>query len=119
MLGFVYGRLRNALLPEQLFRVGQSFRSVAMGKFYPDEAGLPVELAKTVPFRRNTLFAFVNSRAAHGATLPPDASLHERYAYQFYVKPRDGDLKKLLLEMPPERRSNWNAFLDGSAKAID
>ena len=103
----------------QLFRVGKSFKSVAMGKFYPDEQGLPVELAKTVPFRPNTLFAFVNSKAAHGASLPPDASLRERYAYQFYVKPRDGDLKKLLLELPPERRTNWAAFLEGSSKAID
>ena len=103
----------------QLFRVGQSFKSVAMGKFYPEDEGLPVEVAKTVPFRPNTLLAFVNSRAAHGATLPPGASLRERYAYQFYVKPRDGDLKKLLLEYPVERRANWAAFLEGSSKAID
>ena len=103
----------------QLFRVGQSFKSVAMGKFYPEDEGLPVELAKTVPYRSNTLLAFVNSKAAHGATLPPDAPLRERYAYQFYVKPRDGDLKKLLLELPPETRTNWAAFVDGSANSID
>jgi hypothetical protein len=103
----------------QLFRVGQSFRSVAMGKFYPEDEGLPVEVAKTVPYRANTLFAFVNSKAAHGASLPPDAALRERYAYQFYVKPRDGDLKKLLLELPPESRSNWAAFIDGKSKTLD
>ena len=73
---------------------------------------MPVELARTVPFRPNTLFAFVNSKAAHGASLPPDAPLHERYAYQFYVKPRDGDLKKLLLELSPDARRNWAQFLD-------
>jgi hypothetical protein len=73
----------------QLFRVGKSFTSTAMGKFYPDEHGLPVEVVKTVPFRPNTLFAFVNSKAAHGATLPPDA------------------------------RRNWAAFLEGTPKSID
>ena len=59
----------------QLFRVGKPFTSSTMGKFYPEDEGLPVELARTVPFRANTLFAFVNSKAAHGATLPADAPL--------------------------------------------
>lgn len=103
----------------QLFRVGKPFTSSTMGKFYPEDEGLPVELARTVPFRPNTLLAFVNSKAAHGATLPVDASLRERYAYQFYVKPRDGDLKKLLLELPPESRTNWARFLDEKVKALD
>ena len=101
----------------QLFRVGKRFTSSTMGKFYPEDEGLPVELARTVPFRPNTLFAFVNSKAAHGATLPPDAPLLERYAYQFYVKPLDGDLKKLLLELPSERRANWARLLDKSKDA--
>ena len=103
----------------QLFRVGKPFTSGTIGKFYPEDEGLPLELARTVPFRPNTLFAFVNSKAAHGATLPPDASLRERYAYQFYVKPRDGDLKKLLLELPPESRTNWARFLDEKVTALD
>ena len=96
----------------QLFRVKQAFTSSTMGKFFPEDKGLPVEIALTVPFRPNTLFAFVNSKAAHGASLPPDAPLLERYAYQFYVKPRDGDLKKLLLELPVDARRNWAQFLD-------
>jgi hypothetical protein len=103
----------------QLFRVGKPFTSSTTGKFYPEDEGLPVELARTVPFRANTLLAFVNSKAAHGATLPADAPLRERYAYQFYVKPRDGDLKKLLLELPPESRTNWARFLDEKVKALD
>jgi hypothetical protein len=102
----------------QLFRVGTSFRSSAMGKFYPEDEGLPVELACTVPFRPNTLFAFVNSKAAHGATLPADAPLRERYAYQFYVKPRDGDLKKLLLELPAQARTQWAVFLGDTSGSI-
>jgi hypothetical protein len=96
----------------QLFRVKTPFTSSTMGKFFPEDEGLPVEIARTVPFRPNTLFAFVNSKAAHGASLPPDAPLRERYAYQFYVKPRDGDLKKLLLELPPAARQKWAGFLD-------
>ena len=96
----------------QLFRVKTPFTSSTMGKFFPEDEGLPVEIARTVPFRPNTLFAFVNSKAAHGASLPPDAPLLERYAYQFYVKPRDGDLKKLLRELPPDARRNWAGFLD-------
>jgi hypothetical protein len=99
----------------QLFRVGRPFTSSTMGKFYPEDEGLPLELARTVPFRSNVLFAFVNSKAAHGATLPLDAPLRERYAYQFYVKPRDGDLKKLLLELPPGSRTNWARFLDDAS----
>ena len=96
----------------QLFRVGKPFTSTTMKTFFPEDEGLPVQLVRTVPFRPNTLFAFVNSKAAHGATLPADAPLRERYAYQFYVKPRDGDLKKLLRELPPESRQNWAGFLE-------
>jgi hypothetical protein len=86
--------------------------SSTMGTFFPEDEGLPVQLVRTVPFRPNTLLAFVNSKAAHGATLPADAPLRERYAYQFYVKPRDGDLKKLLRELPPESRQQWAGFLE-------
>jgi hypothetical protein len=95
-----------------LFRVKKPFTSSTMGKFYPEDEGLPLEVARTVAFRPNTLFAFINSKAAHGATLPPDAPLRERYAYQFYVKPADGDLKKLLRELPVDARKDWAAFLD-------
>ena len=41
------------------------------------------------------------------ATLPKDASLLERYAYQFYVKPLDADLKGLLRELPAADRAQW------------
>ena len=54
----------------------------------------------------------MSTSRAHGASLPLDAPLHERYAYQFYVKPRDGDVKKLLLELPADTRRNWAGFLD-------
>ncbi len=53
------------------------------------------------------MLAFVNSGAAHGATLPREAPLKERYAYQFYIKPDDGALKRLLAGLPEEARAPW------------
>lgn len=94
----------------QLFRVDRPFVASGMKTFFPEEAGLTCELARTVPFRPNTLLAFVNSRAAHGATLPPGAPLEERYAYQFYLKPDDGTLKKMLQDLPEDARAVWEGF---------
>jgi hypothetical protein len=93
----------------QLFRVDRPFVAPVMKTFFPEDAGLNCELAGTVPFRPNTLLAFVNSRAAHGATLPPGAPLQERYSYQFYIKPDEGKLKKLLRGLPEELQATWEA----------
>src|SRR5688572_22730080 len=42
------------------------------------------ELVKAIPFRPNTLLAFLNSTGAHGASIPADAPASlERYVYQF------------------------------------
>lgn len=95
----------------QLFAVDRPFVQSEMKTFFPEQHGLRCTLARTVPYRANTLFAFVNSAAAHGATLPLDASLKERYAYQFYVKPDDGELKRLLRGLPEAARTDWAAFL--------
>jgi hypothetical protein len=95
----------------QLFRVNRPFVASGMKTFFPEAAGLTCEVADTIPYRPNTMLAFVNSKAAHGATLPPGAPLEERYAYQFYVKPVDGELKKLLRDLPEEERSAWNEIL--------
>lgn len=113
MTGLVYLARRgdSEAFGTQLFRVSAPFVASGMKTFFPEEAGLTCELARTVPFRPNTLFAFVNARAAHGATLPSDAPLHERYAYQFYVKPDDGLLKKLLRDLPDEARASWGELL--------
>lgn len=94
----------------QLFRVSRPFVAPVMKTFFPEDAGLTCELVGTVPFRPNTLLAFVNSRAAHGATLPPDAPLQERYSFQFYIKPDDGRLKKLLAALPEEVRAAWDGL---------
>lgn len=94
----------------QLFKVNRPFVASGMKTFFPEEAGLTCELARDVPFRPNTLLAFVNSRAAHGASLPPGAALDERYAFQFYLKPDDGTLKKLLKDLPADARASWEGF---------
>jgi hypothetical protein len=94
----------------QFFRVDRSFVANGMKTYFPEEDGLACELARTVPYRANSMVAFVNSRAAHGATLPADAPLLERYAYQFYVKPDDGQLKKLLRDLPEADRAAWDAL---------
>ncbi len=96
----------------QLFEVDRPFVQSEMKTFFPEQHGLHCTVARTVPFRANTLFAFVNSAAAHGATLPADAPLKERHAYQFYVKPDDGELKRLLRALPDAERAAWAGFLD-------
>ena len=96
----------------QLFAVDRPFVQSEMKTFFPEQHGLRCAVARTVPYRANTLFAFINSTAAHGATLPVDAPLKERYAYQFYVKPDDGELKRLLRGLPDEARAAWAGFLN-------
>jgi hypothetical protein len=95
----------------QLFTVDRPFVTTGMKTFFPENAGMRCELARTVPYRANSLLAFVNSRAAHGAELPPDAPLLERYAFQFYVKPDDGSLKTLLAQLPEADRAAWEGLL--------
>ena len=95
----------------QLFRVNGSFTASGMKTSFPEEAGFECELARTVPFRANSLLAFVNSSAAHGATLPPDAGLAQQYTFQFYIKPDDGKLKTLLRDLPDDVRATWKGLI--------
>jgi hypothetical protein len=95
----------------QFFAVDRPFVASGMSTFFPDSIGARCTLARTVPYRANSMLVFVNSRAAHGAELPLDASLRERYAYQFYVKPNDNELKKLLRSLPAEARASWEQIL--------
>ena len=95
----------------QLFAVDRPFVQSGMATFFPESVGATCTLARTVPYRPNSMLAFVNSRAAHGAILPEGARLDERYTYQFYVKPADGDLKKLLRELPAAAQEPWREFL--------
>ena len=45
--------------------------------------------------------------ASHGATFPADAAQRERYAYQFYIGPREDDLVALMREMASDARAMW------------
>jgi hypothetical protein len=95
----------------QLYAIDRPVVPDSMATFFPEQAGVACTLARTVPYRRNSLFVFVNSRAAHGAVLPPGAATAERYTFQFYVKPDDGQLKKLLKTLPPASLAGWEEFL--------
>jgi hypothetical protein len=54
------------------------------------------------------MLAFLNSRGAHGATIPDDAPGDlERYSYQFYVAPEQQSLHNLLRDLPKSRRTMW------------
>lgn len=54
------------------------------GIFKADTANLDYSLARTIPFRPNTLLAFLTPLGLHGATFP-DHAVFERYSYQFLV----------------------------------
>ena len=58
-----------------------------IGIFYPERAGIRCELAKTVPYEKNSALVFFTPRAVHGAKLPAKVvpAEFERLAYQFLV----------------------------------
>jgi hypothetical protein len=68
------------------------------------------ELAASVPFRANTLLAFLNSRGAHGASIPSDATpaTLERYVYQFRLGPDADTISHLLALMSAEEAARWS-----------
>ncbi len=75
--------------------------------FCPEDVGHACTLAKTVPFRANSMLVFLNQRGAHSANIPKDAPPVERYTYQFYVAPDTDALTALLKTLPPERKVMW------------
>jgi hypothetical protein len=91
----------------QLFRVIGDREANYKQTYYPEADGQHCELAAVVPFRPNRMLAFMNSRGAHGATIPADAGEVERYTYQFYVAPENEALGALIRELPRERRTMW------------
>lgn len=97
----------NEAYGTQLYRVVEDQEAPSGKPFYVDEARC--RLVKSVPFRPNTLLAFLNSSGAHGASIPADAQppTLERYVYQFRLGPDRETLSKLLSLMPPERRHLW------------
>jgi hypothetical protein len=91
----------------QLYRVRDDEEAPTDKPYYVDESRC--ELVKAVPFRANTMFAFLNSRGAHGASIPADAQPPdlERYVYQFRLGPSAASMQQLFTAMPSERQLNW------------
>jgi hypothetical protein len=97
----------------QIFRVQGDSDATYKETYYPEQDGRPCELVKVVPFRPNTMLVFLNSRGAHGATIPSDAPANlERYAYQFYVAPENVALGRLIRSLPADRRILWQDKAD-------
>lgn len=67
------------------------------------------ELVTSVPFRANSMLAFLNSTGAHGASIPADArpANLERYVYQVRLGPGSAGIERLISLMPPEQRAQW------------
>ena len=70
-------------------------------------------LAVDVPFRRNTALVLLNSRGAHGASIPDDAEPVDlqRYIYQFRIGPTKAAIEALVRMLPPDRRATWEGKL--------
>jgi hypothetical protein len=94
----------------QLFRVPDEQEPNCKQTYYPEANGQTCTLEATVPFKPNSMLAFVNSRGAHGATIPHDAPADlERYSYQFYVAPEPEALSTLVKQLPKSRRAMWQS----------
>ena len=94
----------------QIFRVIGDEEADFKQTYYPEERGATCELVKVVPFRPNTMLVMLNSRGAHGATIPADAPADlERYAYQFYIAPRNDELAALIKSLPKPQRRMWQS----------
>ena len=94
----------------QIFRVVDDEDAGYKQTYYPEEEGRTCELVKVVPFRRNAMLVSLNSRGAHGATIPPDAPADlERYTYQFYVAPQREALSALVKSLPAAQRAKWRS----------
>jgi len=92
----------------EIFSVANDSDADYKQTYYPEQAGNTCTLVKVVPFRPNSMLVFLNSRGAHGATIPADApeSL-ARYSYQFYVGPEKDALGTLIRQLPDSRRRMW------------
>jgi hypothetical protein len=101
----------------QLYRLREDAEAPNDKPLYVDEQRC--ELVTSVPFRPNTLLAFLNSTGAHGASIPADATPPslERYVYQFRLGPDGAAIKRLLATMPAEGRQRWSGAKADKASA--
>lgn len=92
----------------QIFSVANDADADYKQTYYPEQAGHICTLAKVVPFRPNSMLVFLNSRGAHGASIPEDAPADlARYSYQFYLGPEKEALGALVKQLTGERRRMW------------
>jgi len=91
----------------QMYRVRDDAEAPTSRVYYPEPE--KCELVKDVPFRANTMLAFLNSEGAHGASIPIDAQPPnlERYIYQFRLGPTGKVIKRVTDLMPPEQAGMW------------
>ena len=91
----------------QIYRVTDDAEAPTSRVHYVDPA--KCELVKDVPFRANSILAFLNSEGAHGASIPNDAQPAdlERYIYQFRLGPNVKVINKLLEVMSPDKAAMW------------
>lgn len=91
----------------QLYRVRDDGEATSGSVHYlePDSC----ELARTIPFRANSMLVFLNSVGAHGAFIPSDAQppTLERYLYQFRLGPTTRTISRLLGLMTPDNAAMW------------
>jgi hypothetical protein len=92
----------------QLYAVDEDEAAKSIAPHWIDEA-TRCRLVVDVPFRRNTALVFLNSRGAHGASIPDDAEPADlrRYIYQFRIGPTKAAIKTLVAMLPPSQRSLW------------
>jgi hypothetical protein len=66
-------------------------------------------LVEDVPFRPNTMLVMLNSKGAHGASIPDDAEPADlrRYIYQFRIGPNAAAIPRLNALLPADRRPLW------------
>ena len=90
----------------ELYRVRQDSEAPSENPFYVDQS--QCELVRKVPFEANSVLVFLNSRGAHGASVPADApETLERYLYQFRVGPESDSIRTLIGLMTDEAKAKW------------
>ena len=98
----------NESFGTQLYRVRGDEEAPNDKPYYVDESRC--DLVRSVPFKANSMLAFLNSAGAHGASIPADAKPAdlERYVYQFRLGPDRKGIQQLLAQMSAERRERWS-----------
>jgi hypothetical protein len=94
----------------EIYRVFDDGEAGYTETYYPEQEGRRCELVKVVPYRPNTMLAFLNTSGAHGATIPADAPpALERYSVQYYFGPTAEALAALTSDLPVERQHLWRS----------